>query len=493
MLPAAPVAAAVTAFVYAALLATTRIPCGADGTLCRAGACERVRAHLAANLHGQDTAVNLLADAVCDHVDAARPGKPLVASLHGSPGIGKSYFHQLLAQAVYNATGDGSHPAEDEFGNPLERTDPEPSGGTGGLWGAASTSMASMASSMAASASNGGNVVDAVVDSSKVIKGYLPTFMGGDVAPRWNDGGTHNNRAVRHAECPGRDCPAYKVIFGTDYVTQEQEAQGRLLRDSIVEHLSVFPESVVVIEEYDKMGCPARGMLKQLLAKGANGNATFHRSVFVLEANLGFVEINRRVRKGLSNTGQNNNGGGDAELGDSELGVDELTATQRTLRDTVFKRWKDERCEEWSDTHKAVGSVDLFAPFLPLTKKSVAKVIEAHLRERTRAKRRAGELRRLTWSRPDVVDFLVSQVEFEKEHAIEGGKEAGGVLSRWVTRALRRLAQAEDTARKKESQRVAVEEGRLWVDDRGGPPLRDKSVRLEVAKGGRELVASVVD
>ena len=62
--------------------------------------------------------------------------------------------------------------------------------------------------------------------------------MGGDVAPRWNDGGTHNNRAVRHAECPGRDCPAYKVIFGTDYVTQEQEAQGRLLRDSIVEHLS---------------------------------------------------------------------------------------------------------------------------------------------------------------------------------------------------------------------------------------------------------------
>jgi hypothetical protein len=38
-----------------------------------------------------------------------------------------------------------------------------------------------------------------------------------------------------------------------------------------------------------------------------------------------------------------------------------------------------------------------------------------------------------------------------------------------------------------------VEEGRLWVDDRGGPPLRDRSVRLEVAKGGRELVASVVD
>ena len=120
VLPAAPVAAAVTAVVYAALLATTRIPCGADGTFCREGACERVRAHLAANLHGQDTAVNLLADAVCDHVASPRPNKPLVASLHGSPGIGKSYFHQLLAQALYNATGDGSHPAEDAFGNPIE-------------------------------------------------------------------------------------------------------------------------------------------------------------------------------------------------------------------------------------------------------------------------------------------------------------------------------------------------------------------------------------
>ena len=40
VLPAAPVAAAVTAIVYAALLATTRIPCGADGTFCREGACE---------------------------------------------------------------------------------------------------------------------------------------------------------------------------------------------------------------------------------------------------------------------------------------------------------------------------------------------------------------------------------------------------------------------------------------------------------------------
>ena len=98
----------------------------------------------------------------------------------------------------------------------------------------------------------------------------------------------------------------------------------------------------------------------------------------------------------MGNNGQNRETGGEAsgESSGEELGVDELTATQRVLRDTVFKRWKDERCEEWSDTHKAVGSVDLFAPFLPLTRRSVADVIEAHLRERTRVKRRSTSCRR---------------------------------------------------------------------------------------------------
>jgi len=44
---------------------------------------------------GQSLATHLLADAVCDHVENPRSSKPLVASLHGSPGIGKSYFHQV--------------------------------------------------------------------------------------------------------------------------------------------------------------------------------------------------------------------------------------------------------------------------------------------------------------------------------------------------------------------------------------------------------------
>ena len=114
-----------------------------------------VRAHLAANLHGQDTAVNLLADAVCDHVASPRPNKPLVASLHGSPGIGKSYFHQLLAQALYNATGDGSHPEEDAFGNPIE-PDAGSDHQSGAPWGGNSNGN-----------SNGGN--NAMVDALSLI------------------------------------------------------------------------------------------------------------------------------------------------------------------------------------------------------------------------------------------------------------------------------------------------------------------------------------
>ena len=58
----------------------------------------------------------------------------------------------------------------------------------------------------------------------------------------------------RPRECPGADCPAYKVIFGVDYVTNEQETQARLLRDALLTHLARFPNAVVVVEEYDKLG-----------------------------------------------------------------------------------------------------------------------------------------------------------------------------------------------------------------------------------------------
>ena len=136
----------------------------------------------------------------------------------------------------------------------------------------------------------------------------------------------------------------------------------------------------------------------------------------------------------------------------------DVTAMQRSLRDLVFQRWLEGECEERSDTHKAVGAVDMFVPFFPLTRSAVARVIESHMRERASMRTSNGEMRTMTWQ-PDVVDFLVGEVEFEREYAIEGGKEAPAVLSRWVTRALRRLNAAEAERARLRAARAAAASG----------------------------------
>ena len=51
---------------------------------------------------GQGLALKQLCDAVCDHVSNENPIKPLVISVHGPPGVGKSMVHQLAARALYN-------------------------------------------------------------------------------------------------------------------------------------------------------------------------------------------------------------------------------------------------------------------------------------------------------------------------------------------------------------------------------------------------------
>ena len=94
---------------------------------------------------------------------------------------------------------------------------------------------------------------------------------------------------------PARTAPRTRSSSAPDTSRGEREAQERRLRDALLDHLARFPESIVVVEEYDKMSCPARGMLKQLLDKGSHANATFHRAVFVMEANVGFTQIKRKL------------------------------------------------------------------------------------------------------------------------------------------------------------------------------------------------------
>jgi hypothetical protein len=45
--------AAAVAALWWVHLATTRVPCGLDGTFCSPGACHRLRSHLTHHLHGR--------------------------------------------------------------------------------------------------------------------------------------------------------------------------------------------------------------------------------------------------------------------------------------------------------------------------------------------------------------------------------------------------------------------------------------------------------
>jgi len=67
------------------------------------GACDRLEPFLAAGVVGQELALRQLIDAVCVHLARAHPSKPLVISVHGPPGVGKTLTHTLLARALYSA------------------------------------------------------------------------------------------------------------------------------------------------------------------------------------------------------------------------------------------------------------------------------------------------------------------------------------------------------------------------------------------------------
>ena len=105
------------------------------------------------------------------------------------------------------------------------------------------------------------------------------------------------------------------------------------------------------------------------------------------------------------------------------------TKTQRFLRDLVFGRWADDRCEDLADTKKAVGAVDVFAPFTPLARDGVFAILKSHLDARVADKTDTtvlgdAALASLTYETDSVLNFLTDQIEFEGKYAIEGGKEA---------------------------------------------------------------------
>lgn len=461
------VAVAATAAFYA-LLVRTRAPCGVDGTFCAARegvACARLRAHLHGHLHGQTVATDLLADAICDHLENPHPSKPLVLAVHGPPGVGKSYFHQLLAQAVYGAVEDEDMPriSDDAEGAPRRDAAKQKHARVDDAnerLSVSTTHVSDRAFSFA---------MESLWES--LLETVERAVPGTVFSKTRSDAGA--GRSFLRA-CPGPDCPAYKLVFGTDYVASEAAEQTAALREAVLRHLAVYDSSVIVVEEYDKMGCAARGVLRQLLEKGARDAAEFKKTIFVLEANAGFATIKKTLDEEDATSSRTDSP--DATL----LSSAATTKTQRFLRDLVFSRWADDACEDLADTKKAVGAVDVFVPFTPLTRDGVFAILKSHLETRVADKTDTtvsgdAALASLTYDTDSVLNFLTDQIEFEGKYAVEGGKEAPAALSRFVTRALRK---------------AALRENDFFVSRTNA--LGGKDVRLSVAPRGNELVAVVV-
>ena len=207
-----------------------------------------------------------------------------------------------------------------------------------------------------------------------------------------------------------------------------------MLRASVLSHLQRHPESLLVIEEYDKADCASRALLRQVLDRGAVGNSSSAaRSIVVLEANAGSLEMYKMLH-----------------AAESREALSPETA-QRALKDIIYQRWVGEACEEAIDTQKLLSLVDAFVPFLPLERRHVREVIEALLRDRRTAGIRAAEFAALHWD-DAVLELLTDKCEFEVGrngtvlYATEGAKQGRIILSRHANAALRSLPPAPGAA-----------------------------------------------
>jgi hypothetical protein len=68
-----------------------------------------------------------------------------------------------------------------------------------------------------------------------------------------------------------------QVLYGMNYISSEREQQLALLRASLLEHCSRYPESLIVVEEYDKLDCSTRGFLRQLIENAQAANVSLDR------------------------------------------------------------------------------------------------------------------------------------------------------------------------------------------------------------------------
>ena len=87
------------------------------------------------------------------------------------------------------------------------------------------------------------------------------------------------------------ECTRVQVLYGMDYTVTEQERQHEMLKHSILDHLKHSPETLLVIEEYDKLDCPTRGLLKQLIDSPHSTSMSLSRSGQLDSGNLLYATL----------------------------------------------------------------------------------------------------------------------------------------------------------------------------------------------------------
>jgi ATP-dependent Clp protease ATP-binding subunit ClpA len=345
-----------SSIVALGLLLLSPQPTGFD-----ADSCKRLRLSLEKEVFGQGFASTQFTSAICDHLwdtSEERPLKPLVLSIHGPPGVGKSFTHFVAAHALYNVTSTLT-----SYNNNTK-------------------------------------------DHKKKTKKAQHT-------------GT--------LTCPGPACPGYRVVYGLDYTLQDRGKQSEALMHKLLSHLSSHPNSLVVIEEYDKLDCNSRGVLKQIFDQGFALNVTMQRSIFLLESNTGYGKIVEALNK--------------VEGRQEEVDPEKL---QYTLKNMMFNLWQSDRCEDRVDTVKSLSLVDMFVPYFPLDRSAISKIIDKSIQKRVDMVNRARE-RPITVAMSDaVLDFLVSKIEWDGQYAVEGGKEVATVIRRHVFGPLYQLTEEEE-------------------------------------------------
>ena len=192
-----------------------------------------------------------------------------------------------------------------------------------------------------------------------------------------------------------------------------------------------------------------RGFFRHILEGGTIGNYSLAKSIIVLESNTGYTSLYSMLQQAESR---------------EKISPEKA---QKQLKDLVFERWQKQGCEDRTDTMKMVGLVDFFLPFFPLERTHVHELFELRLREKvdaveTQLKRSSSNKenseKKIIWDEK-VLEFLTSKVDFEGPYPIEGGKEVGTLMSRYVSRPVREWTAAQELA-KLEEKKKKKEKGR---------------------------------